>query len=208
MSRFGQPQSVLCRKGDFQTCSMFTHSHPARAAHHVGHRWSELMAFKGLPTGQNLDGLLSSLEGLVVQRTEDRRVFRAIIECVQNLERHAAPDCPVLFKLMGRVVNGGPRFCIRSLNPIRTGDFDQVAQWISNYTDLQHWASDALHEGEVDWRTLYRKWLGQPSRSSRGGAGLGWVSLARLSLRPPVLRIIHVGGEPNLFFSVEVACGG
>ena len=187
---------------------MISHPHPARTGRHVGRRWSELTAFNGLPTEQNLDGLLAGMEDLVVQRTEDRRVFRAIIECVQNLERHAAPDRPVLFKLMGRTVQGAPRFCIRSLNPIRKGDVEQVSQWISRYAELQGWASESMHDGQVDWRSLYRKWLDQPTRSSRGGAGLGWVSLARLALRAPTLRIIHVAGEPNLFFSVEVACGG
>ena len=40
---------------------------------------------------RNLGCLLEHLEEVVVQRMEDRSVFRAVIECVQNLERHADP---------------------------------------------------------------------------------------------------------------------
>ena len=55
-------------------------------------RWMGLASFDAHPSTANLDALLEHLEEVVVQRMEDRRVFRAVIECVQNLERHADPD--------------------------------------------------------------------------------------------------------------------
>ena len=166
--------------------------------------WCRLVQFDDLPTEENMDALLKRIEPLVVQRTGDRRVFRAIIECVQNLERHAPPGLPARFVLSGRPVDGEPRFSIRSMNPIRKDDLKQVHQWVTQYAQLQEWASDALEDNVIDWRSLYRKWLENKGRTARGGAGLGWVSLARLSIGPPRIRIVDTQGQANLYFSVEV----
>jgi len=187
---------------------MFSPSFSLTGAHAQSRHWSRVVAFSGLPNGQNLDGLLERIEDIVVQRTVDRRAFRAIIECVQNLQRHAIPEKPVRFNVLGRTIGGEPQFSIRSLNPIRPEDRAHVTKWMMHYGEMQLLASESMSEGEIDWRHLYRKWMEQPSRSSRGGAGLGWISLARLALNPPNIRIIHLDGEPNLFFSIEVACGG
>lgn len=186
---------------------MTSSSYPIRSARPAGRRWSTLLAFEGIPSRQNVDHLLIQVEDLVVQRTEDRKAFRAIIECVQNLERHAVPDLPARFTLSGRIVKGEPRFCIRSLNPIREEDITDVVDWIAQYDELQCMVLDAMEEGMLDWRQLYRNWLERGDRTPRGGAGLGWVSMARMALNPPHVRVVDAGGRPNLFFSVEVACG-
>lgn len=175
-----------------------------RIDQHALASWCKLVQFDDLPNEQNMDALLRRIEPLVVQRTGDRRVFRAIIECVQNLERHAPPDLPARFVLSGRPVDGEPRFSIRSMNPIRKGDEQQVQQWVTQYAQLQEWASDALNNEVLDWRSLYRNWLENKDRTLRGGAGLGWVSLARLSIEPPRIRIVDSQGQANLYFSVEV----
>ena len=86
-----------------------------------GH-WMGLASFVGRPTTRNLDALLEHLEQVVVQRMEDRRVFRALIECVQNMERHADPSRSAHFKLLGRSLDGEPRFKIRSVNAIRKNE--------------------------------------------------------------------------------------
>jgi hypothetical protein len=114
---------------------------------------------------------------------------------------------PARFSLSGRVVKGEPRFCIRSLNPIRDAELNDVADWIAQYEELQEMVMGAMEEGVLDWRQLYRNWLARGERTPRGGAGLGWVSMARMALQPPSIRMVESAGKPNLFFSVEVACG-
>jgi hypothetical protein len=185
---------------------MASPSYSPSDVHLTSQPWSRVLTFSGLPDQRNLDGLLQRIEDIVVQRTVDRRAFRAIIECVQNLERHAAPGRPVRFHLSGRVCKGEPQFSIRSLNPIRQDDLEGVVDWIRHYSEMHRIASTSMNQDEINWRELYRKWLEQPSRSRRGGAGLGWISLARLAMKSPHIRIIHLKGEPNLYFSIEVAC--
>lgn len=174
----------------------------------VDNRWSELLNFEGLPSRANLDPVLDHLENLMVQRNEDRRAFRAVIECVQNLVRHADPLRPVRFSLSGRSIQGEPRFCLRSLNPIRPGEQQRVEHWINHLNGIQSAAVRSEESGGADWRSLYRDTLDKGARTPRGGAGLGWVSLSRLAHKPPCIRTIEVGGVMNLFISVEVACGG
>ena len=170
-------------------------------------RWSTLVDFHALPSSENLDKLLLHLESLMVQRMEDRRAFRSVIECVQNLERHADPDRKVRFTLRGRTKLGQPQFKIRSLNAIRNSETTVVADWIRQYGPLQERAMSSRSEAGIDWRELYRKCLEDGGRTPRGGAGLGWISLARTAVQPPLMRIIHGDQGPNLFFSVDVACG-
>lgn len=186
-----------CSMISIDTCPVFS---PTKG------RWMGLATFDGKPSTCNLDTLLKHLEEVVVQRMEDRRVFRAVIECVQNLERHADPLRTAHFRLMGRSLNGEPRFKIRSLNPVREGDVSQVRRWIQQYASLQELTVSAIDDGALDWRLLYRQCLDSGSRTPRGGAGLGWVSLAKAAVTPPQIRIIHAANGPKLFFSVEVAC--
>jgi hypothetical protein len=169
-------------------------------------RWMGLASFDAHPSTANLDALLEHLEEVVVQRMEDRRVFRAVIECVQNLERHADPDRRAQLNLMGRSCCGEPRFKIRSVNAIRKNEIQQVEQWIRQYGTLQEMTVTSMKDGEIDWRSLYRQCLDSVDRTPRGGAGLGWVSLAKTAIRAPHIRIIHASDGPKLFFSVEVAC--
>ena len=167
-----------------------------------------LATFDGEPSPHNLDTLLSHLEEVVVQRMEDRRVFRAVIECIQNLERHADPQRKAHFKLLGRSVHGEPRFKMRSVNPLRKDDVPQVERWMNHYAALQEMTVSSMEAGALDWKALYRQCLDSGSRTPRGGAGLGWVSLAKTAVCPPQIRIIHPKYGPKLFFSVEVACTG
>lgn len=170
-----------------------------------GH-WMGLASFVGRPTTRNLDALLEHLEQVVVQRMEDRRVFRALIECVQNMERHADPSRSAHFKLLGRSLDGEPRFKIRSVNAIRKNEVAYVQDWIRQYSSLQEMTASSIDQGELDWRNLYRECLNSDERTPRGGAGLGWVSLAKAAVNLPHIRIIHAVDGPKLFFSVEVAC--
>lgn len=164
-----------------------------------------LIRFDGIPQSGDFDRLLERAEHLVVQRTADRRPFRAVIECLQNLERHAKPGTPICFQLEGWMVQGAPRFRIRTLNHVRDGERQQVSRWLDRHSDWQQNSASTSSLG-LAWRGLHRDALAQGRRTPRGGAGLGWLSLARHAVRPPVIGLRQGDGGERLFFSVEVAC--
>ena len=182
---------------------------PATNAHY---KWSaafakpcSLIRFNGIPQPGDFDRLLARAEDIVVQRTADRRPFRAIIECLQNLERHAEPGTPICFHLEGITVAGMPRFRIRTVNQIREGEKPQVSLWLNRHAQWQrNFASiDSL---SLTWRELHRETLAHHNRTPRGGAGLGWLSLARHAAKPPVIGLRQGNRGERLFVSVEVAC--
>lgn len=164
-----------------------------------------LIRFDGIPQPGDFDRLLARAEDIVVQRTADRRPFRAIIECLQNLERHAKPGTPICFHLEGITVAGSPRFRIRTVNQIRDGEEPQVSLWLSRHAQWQRNFNGTASLGHA-WRGLLRETLAHPSRTPRGGAGLGWLSLARHAVKPPVIGLRQGNRGERLFFSVEVAC--
>lgn len=167
-------------------------------------RRKPLLHFSGIPGSRDFDQLLEKAESIVVQRTEDRRPFRAVIECLQNLERHAPAGSPISFRLYGRSVEGEPRFTIRTINTLSPEDVDRIQHWLHRLRSWNEQVASSSREA-VEWRQLFRSALAWETRTPRGGAGLGWLSLARFSVTPPSIRIMS--GQ-RLFFSVEVACGG
>lgn len=164
-----------------------------------------LLRFSGIPQPGDFDRLLARAEDVVVQRTSDRRPFRAIIECLQNLERHAAPGTPVCFSLEGRTVQGEPRFRIRTVNQVRDGEGRQVSNWLARHDQWQRDSKGTPTLG-LAWRGLHRDALQMQARTPRGGAGLGWLSLARHAVKPPFIGLRRGRSGERLFFSVEVAC--
>lgn len=164
-----------------------------------------LIRFDGIPQPGDFDRLLERAEDIVVQRTSDRRPFRAIIECLQNLERHAEPGTPICFHLEGITVAGTPRFRIRTVNHVRNGEKPQVSLWLDRHAQWQRNSASTSSLG-LAWRGLYREALAHLGRTPRGGAGLGWLSLARHAVKPPVIGLRQGDRGERLFFSVEVAC--
>lgn len=164
-----------------------------------------LLRFDGVPEPGDFDRLLARAEDIVVQRTADRRPFRAVIECLQNLERHAEPGRPICFHLEGLTVKGAPRFRIRTLNHVRDGERQDVSLWLDRHAEWQENLTSTSSLG-LAWRGLHRDALANEARTPRGGAGLGWLSLARHAVRPPVIGLRRCGRGERLFFSVEVAC--
>jgi len=171
----------------------------------VQHQWRSLIHFSGVPTQSDFDRLLERSESLVVQRTTDRRPFRAVIECLQNLERHAAEGSPIDFRLDGRCVFGEPQFYISTVNGVRNDEVNRVQQWLEKHKGWQNQAMSTLEKARV-WRGAHREALSLSSGTPRGGAGLGWLALARFAIRPPLIRLLNDEGGQRLFFSVEVAC--
>ena len=169
-------------------------------------RWMPLLQFSGTPEPGDFDRLIDESEILMVQRMPDRRPFRALIECVQNLQRHSAPDTPVEFRLLGRSLCGEPRFLIRTVNTLRETDVFRVKQWLKRHSQWQKNLDNRAVESSLVWRDLHRNMLESAKRSPRGGAGLGWVSMARYAKGVPSIRLIEDRNVNRLFFSVEVAC--
>ena len=169
-------------------------------------RWQSLLQFSGIPEPGDFDRILEESESLMVQRIPDRRPFRALIECVQNLQRHADLNSPIEFRLLGRCVDGEPRFLIRTVNGLRKDDVKRVREWLGLH---EEWKRSVAHEAEgarPQLRELYRKMLETGKRTPRGGAGLGWVSMVRFAKGMPSIQLIEDRDVNRLFFSVEVAC--
>lgn len=174
----------------------------------VNTRWQSLLQFSGIPEPGDFDRILEESETLMVQRMPDRRPFRALIECVQNLQRHSDPNAPVDFRLLGRCVNGEPRFLIRTVNCLVDTDVKRVREWLGLHEEWQRSVADAADGGRIPLRELHRKMLENGERTPRGGAGLGWMSMARFAKGMPSIRLIEDRDVNRLFFSVEVACCG
>lgn len=180
-------------------------SHSAMPVSENDGEYFPLIRFRGVPVHGDFDRLMDRAEALVVHRTGDRRPFRAVIEVLQNLERHAQEGTLVEFDLEGKTKDGESLFRIRTTNVVRPEDRDRLAGWLAQSSCWGRSFGKGKGPG-MALRHAHREALNQGERTPRGGAGLGWLSMARVAKRPPVAVLLGGKREERLSFSVEVAC--
>ncbi|MCA6077993.1 SiaB family protein kinase [Fulvivirga sedimenti] len=114
-----------------------------------------------------------------------RKVFNVMVECLQNIVKHADhnnQDNAAVF-LIGRSADS---YIITSGNPIHQSEIAGLKQKLENINNLD---KDGLKE-------LYKDIIKNTQISDKGGAGLGFVDMARKS------------GQPLEFEFVELDNGG
>jgi hypothetical protein len=103
-----------------------------------------------------------------------RKVFNVMVECLQNIVKHTEENDPAMNRnhsaifIIGKQEN---EYIITSGNPINTGKVDGLRAKLDQINSLDR-------EG---LKTLYKDIIKNNDLSEKGGAGLGFVDMARKS---------------------------
>ncbi len=114
-----------------------------------------------------------TLEAAVCDPVVRRKVFNVMMESLQNIARHSEKGAetqrafPAIF-LVGREPDG---YSVMSGNPIETNRVSELRRSLRQVNDLD----------ESGLKHLYRDIIQGRSLSEKGGAGLGFVDMARKS---------------------------
>ena len=117
-----------------------------------------------------------------------RKVFNVMVECLQNIVKHADhnnQDNAAVF-LIGR---SDEAYVIISGNPIRQSEKDALKAKLENINSLD---KDGLKE-------LYKDIIKNTQISDKGGAGLGFVDMARKSGQPLEFEFVDIDDEGAFF---------
>jgi hypothetical protein len=108
-------------------------------------------------------------------RATQKKVFNAMIECLQNIDKHSLEsnlDNSVISKKGSILVSEDANsYFILAGNPVSPTQKDALSKVINNLN---------LQEKE-DLRSLYKQQLENGKLSDKGGAGLGFIDMARKS---------------------------
>ncbi len=117
-----------------------------------------------------------------------RKVFNVMVECLQNIVKHADhnnQDNAAVF-LIGR---SDDSYIITSGNPIQQSEIEGLKQKLENINNLD---KDGLKE-------LYKDIIKNTQISDKGGAGLGFVDMARKSGQPLEFEFVDLDNGGAFF---------
>jgi hypothetical protein len=137
-----------------------------------------ILVYQGDFTQESTKSILSMAERNLDSSGEEssikRKVFNVMVEALQNIVKHSdelvdgAVRSHAAIFLIGRESN---RYCIMSGNPIRKNNVAGLKEKLDRINSLD---KDGLKD-------LYKEIIKNTTISEKGGAGLGFVDMARKS---------------------------
>jgi len=122
-----------------------------------------------------------------------RKVFNVMVECLQNIVKHAddvEENHSAIF-MIGKHEN---EYLIVSGNPIKKDEIDGLKSKLENINGLD---KDGL-------KALYKDIIKNTEISDKGGAGLGFVDMARKSGQPLEFDFLDMD-DNNAFFCLKTS---
>ena len=150
-----------------------------------------VLSFKG----EFSSDLTQSILGVVSSRLDKaeknvrvrKKVFNVLVESLQNLRRHIGK--PVMIYIW----TDKKGYYISTGNYIKNGQVEALKEWID----------EVNKHDKVSLRSLYKSVLDTTSISEEGGAGLGFIDIARKSGQKLKYEFHEVNNEYS-FFCFEI----
>lgn len=164
-----------------------------------------IIAYDGDVTHQVMKAFTSLVEEKLEAEMEDetirRRLYHILVECLQNINRHAEvfyPDdgtdhYPGRGALL--VSKSKEHYRVITANIIRSAQVKELKAFLSQVNRMP----------DEDLNELYKKQLKEGRLSSKGGAGLGFIDIRRKANREWEFRFIDNDKETSFFlFNVVI----
>ncbi|MBS1558610.1 MAG: SiaB family protein kinase [Bacteroidetes bacterium] len=139
-----------------------------------------ILVYEGDFTQETTKSILSMAERNLDSSGEDssikRKVFNVMVEALQNIVRHSSEQGMRAGSLLSKsaiflISRDDKQYSVMTGNPIQK---DKVAQLTKNLDDLNSKDKEGLKE-------MYKEIIKNTQISEKGGAGLGFVDMARKS---------------------------
>ncbi len=159
-----------------------------------------ILAYEGEFTQEVTKSILAMTERNMDSFGEDsgvkRKVFNVMVECLQNISKHADnldPESGAKNNALFMIGKDEHHYFITSGNPVFTEKVPEINRKLSGINDLD---KDGL-------KALYKEIItGSPGLSEKGGAGLGFVDMARKSGNKLQFEFETIDGRLS-FFSLK-----
>jgi len=159
-----------------------------------------ILVYQGDFTQESTKSILAMAERNLDSSGEEssikRKVFNVMVEALQNIVKHSDElidgeiHSHAAIFLIGREAN---QYCIMSGNPVRKENVDSLSKKMEQINNLD---KDGLKD-------LYKEIIKNTTISEKGGAGLGFVDMARKSGQPLEYSFPELTSE-YCFFCLKV----
>lgn len=154
------------------------------------------IVYEGVITHQIIKAFIALIEAQMEQTGEtprvQRTVFHVMVECLQNISKHAHPvnedeseKCRGIFLVSSQQDN----YCITTGNIIRAGSEANLRTSLDKVNGMN---KDELTE-------LYKKQMKEGRLSEKGGAGLGFIDMGRKTGHELEYRFMRVSDKYSFF---------
>ncbi len=157
-----------------------------------------ILVYEGDFTQESTKSILSMAERNLDSAGESsgtkRKVFNVMVEALQNIVKHSSEQGLQAGSLISRsaifmISKDDLRYCVMTGNPIPKS---RVAKLTNNLTELNNKDKEGLKE-------MYKEIIKNTQISEKGGAGLGFVDMARKSGEKLGFSFAEMDSEHDFF---------
>lgn len=155
------------------------------------------LAYEGEITHQITKAFTSLTESSMAKEEDDnavqKKVFHVMVECLQNISKHAGNRNNIITSKDGRgifmISKGESEYNVTTGNIINNDKVPKLRSMLENINSLD---KDGL-------KKLYKQQMREGTLSDRGGAGLGFIDIARKTGQKLIFSFLTINEERSFF---------
>lgn len=155
------------------------------------------LVYEGEITHQITKAFTSLTESKMLREEEpnsvQKKVFHVMVECLQNISKHAIPEANSAPKDEGRgifmISKGDAEYLITTGNTIPTQKIEGLKMMLENINSLD----------KMGLKKLYKQQIREGRLSEKGGAGLGFIDIAKKTGRPLEYHFLTINENESFF---------
>lgn len=159
-----------------------------------------ILEYKGIVTIKRIDALLIELKAKPAYRelkkTDQKRAYSIIVECLENIYKHTSKDLPELNEKILPYFNfkkQGDHYMVSSGNLISNNEINNLKSGLENIN----------RQDRSGLKASYAEIINKESTSYVNGAGLGLITMA-LKSRNKIDYFVHTLDREYSFFEMRI----
>lgn len=125
--------------------------------------------------------------------TVQRKVFHVMVECLQNISKHADDFTSSDFLFSGRgiflVSKGDDEYSVTTGNAVDNDRIEELTEMLENINKMN----------KEELKTLYKRQMKEGRLSDKGGAGLGFIDIKRKTGRDLEYHFLPISDDTSFF---------
>jgi hypothetical protein len=125
--------------------------------------------------------------------TVQRKVFHVMVECLQNISKHADDFTSSDFLFSGRgiflVSKGDNEYSVTTGNAVDNDRIEELTEMLENINRMN----------KEELKQLYKKQMKEGRLSDKGGAGLGFIDIKRKTGRDLEYHFLPISDDTSFF---------
>lgn len=155
------------------------------------------LVYEGEITHQITKAFTSLTESKMLKEEEpnsvQKKVFHVMVECLQNISKHAEQKSEVATAKEGRgifmISKGEHAYHVTTGNTIATDKIEGLRKLLENINSLD----------KVGLKKLYKQQIREGRLSEKGGAGLGFIDIAKKTGRKLDFHFLKIDDSQSFF---------